>query len=188
MLVSDDEDLIQRARFLATQARDIAPYYEHSVLGYNYRMSNVLAGIGRGQLKVLEKRVTSRRSIFNQYQQAFQSMPFIEMMPEIADGYSTRWLSTMIIDPKLSSKRPEAVIEHLKHSHIEARRIWKPMHRQPLYAGMAYYPHDEALSVSDFLFEQGICLPSGSNLNTKDIDRVIHCLKESFEVKQMSVV
>lgn len=180
MLVSDDEQLIERARFLATQARDPAPHYEHSVVGYNYRMSNVLAGIGRGQLKVLEKRVESRRNVFNQYKEAFKSLPFFEMMPEIKHGYTTRWLSTMTINPKLSSIRPEHLIEQLKAHNIEARRTWKPMHRQALFAGMAYYPHDEQFSVSDYLFDQGICLPSGSNLNQADIERVIHCLKEAF--------
>lgn len=178
MLVSEDEQLIERARFLATQARDSAPHYEHSVVGYNYRMSNVLAGIGRGQLKVLEKRVESRRNVFNQYKEAFKSLPFFEMMPEIENGYSTRWLSTMLINPKLSSIRPEELIEQLKHYNIEARRTWKPMHRQALFSGAVYYPHDKNVSVSDYLFEQGICLPSGSNLNLKDIQRVINCLND----------
>ena len=180
MLVSDDENLIERARFLATQARDPAPHYEHSVIGFNYRMSNVLAGIGRGQLKVLEKRVASRRAVFNQYKEAFKSHDFIEMMPEIHNGFTTRWLSTMLIKPDFSSLRPEVVIEQLKPYNIEARRTWKPMHKQPLFAGSAYYPHTESFSVSDYLFEQGICLPSGSNLNTHDIDRVIYCLNNIF--------
>ncbi|HRD69476.1 MAG TPA: aminotransferase class I/II-fold pyridoxal phosphate-dependent enzyme [Legionella sp.] len=181
MLVSEDDDLIQRARFLATQARDPAPHYEHSVVGYNYRMSNVLAGIGRGQLKVLESRVASRRAIFNQYHDAFKCYPFIEMMPEIENGYTTRWLSTMLIKPELCSLRPETVIEQLKHNNIEARRTWKPMHRQPLFEGASYYPHQIGFSVSDYLFEQGICLPSGSNLDQQDLDRVIFCLKEIFD-------
>lgn len=180
MLVSDDEELIQKARFLATQARDPAPHYEHSEVGYNYRMSNVLAGIGRGQLKVLEKRVQSRRAVFNQYQEAFKSYPFIEMMPEIANGYTTRWLSTMLIKPECSSLRPEAIIEQLKLHNIEARRTWKPMHQQPLFSGAAYYAHADNFSVSDYLFDQGLCLPSGSNLNPHDVDRVIYCLKQIF--------
>ncbi|KTD47597.1 aminotransferase class I/II-fold pyridoxal phosphate-dependent enzyme [Legionella quateirensis] len=184
MLVSDDEQLIERARFLATQARDPASHYEHSVVGYNYRMSNVLAGIGRGQLKVLEKRVNSRRAVFNQYKEAFSSLPFIEMMPEIKNGFTTRWLSTMIMKPDCSTIRPESVIEQLKPYNIEARRTWKPMHRQPLFAGTAYYPHDENFSVSDYLFDQGICLPSGSNLSSRDIDRVIHCLNDIFKCNQ----
>lgn len=187
MLVSEDEDLIQRARFLATQARDQASHYEHSVIGYNYRMSNVLAGIGRGQLKVLEQRVASRRAVFNQYQQAFKSSPFIEMMPEIQNGYTTRWLSTMLIKPEFSFLRPETVIEQLKPHNIEARRTWKPMHRQPLFEGSSYYPHTEHFSVSDYLFDQGICLPSGSNLSSRDIDRVIDCLNEIFDAHNSDV-
>lgn len=180
MLISEDEELIERARFLATQARDPAPHYEHSVVGYNYRMSNVLAGIGRGQLKVLEKRVAARRNVFNQYKDAFKSLSFIEMMPEIKNGYSTRWLSTMVINPKYSSLRPEDLIAHLQSNNIEARRTWKPMHMQALFAGFTYYPHDKQFSVSDYLFDQGICLPSGSNLNITDIDRVIDCLNDVF--------
>jgi len=180
MLVSDDEELIERARFLATQARDPAAYYEHSVIGYNYRMSNVLAGIGRGQLKVLFDRVNARREIFKQYQGALKTSAFIEMMPEIANGYSTRWLSTMLINPALSSLRPEFIIEQLKSFNIEARRTWKPMHQQPLFANTLYYPHNDNFSVSDYLFAQGICLPSGSNLNLHDIDRVINCLHDIF--------
>lgn len=177
MLVSEDTQLIERARFLATQARDPAPHYEHSVVGYNYRMSNVLAGIGRGQLKVLEKRVASRREVFRQYEEALASVPFFTMMPEIKHGFSTRWLSTMLIDPQRSALKPQDVIEQLKSANIEARRTWKPMHRQPLFANAAYYPHDEQFSVSDYLFDQGICLPSGSNLNPADIQRVIDCLQ-----------
>ncbi|KGP63657.1 aminotransferase [Legionella norrlandica] len=184
MLVSEDESLIQRARFLSTQAREPVPHYEHTVVGYNYRMSNVLAGIGRGQLKVLEKRIKARREIFDRYKQALNYYPFIEMMPEIKNGFSTHWLSTLVIKPILSKIKPEEVIEQLKPFNIEARRTWKPMHRQPLFAGSKYYPHDEQFSVSDYLFDHGICLPSGSNLSSRDIDRVIHCLSDIFKSEQ----
>lgn len=181
MLVSENADLIEKARFLATQARDPAPHYEHSVIGYNYRMSNVLAGIGRGQLKVLEDRVLSRRRIFDQYKEAFKSFSFVSMMPELQDGYSTHWLSALLFHPLYSSIRPEEVIEQLKHYHIEARRTWKPMHLQPLFSGKTYYPHEADFSVSDHLFNYGLCLPSGSNLSPQDIDRVIDCLGVIFE-------
>lgn len=177
MLVSDEVDLIDRARFLSTQARDPAPHYEHSVVGFNYRMSNVLAGIGRGQLQVLEKRAAARRKVFDQYNEAFKSIPVLEMMPEIQAGYSTRWLSAMVINPKICSIRPEHIIEQLKSYNIEARRTWKPMHRQALLSEVKYYPHENNFSVSDYLFDHGICLPSGSNLNAMDIDRVIHAIK-----------
>ncbi len=184
MLVSEDEELIQRARYLATQAREPVAHYEHSEVGYNYRMSNILAGIGRGQLRVLEERVTSRRAIFDQYRKALQSLDFIEMMPEISNGYSTRWLSTMAINPLYSTLQPETIINHLMAHNIEARRTWKPMHRQPLFAGSVYYPHSQHFSASDYLFDQGLCLPSGSNLNTHDIDRVIDCLSDLFSLER----
>ncbi len=151
MLVSEDSDLIERARFLATQARDPSSHYEHSVVGYNYRMSNILAGIGRGQLRVLEMRVNARRNVFEQYKDAFKLLPFVEMMPEINNGYSTRWLSTMLIKANQYEMRPDLVIEQLKPFSIEARRTWKPMHRQTLFSGAAYYPHHENFSVSDYL-------------------------------------
>lgn len=176
MLISDDEELIARGRFLATQARDPASHYEHSVIGYNYRMSNVLAGIGRGQLQVLEKRVESRIKIFNQYREALNKFDAISMMPEIEHGRSTHWLSTLLINPDYSALDPLAVIKQFHDHRIEARRTWKPMHQQPLYHGVAYYPHSPLFSVSDYLFQQGICLPSGSNLSPNDIDRVIQCL------------
>lgn len=180
MLVSNDEALIDKARFLATQARDPASHYEHSMIGYNYRMSNVLAGIGRGQLQVLEQRIISRKNVFRQYQEAFSQFAFIEMMPELAQGSSTRWLSTMLINPKLSKIKPLEIIEQLKKYNIEARRTWKPMHQQPLFAGAQYYPHSEKMSVSDYLFDQGICLPSGSNLSAGDIALVIDCMNNFF--------
>lgn len=176
MLVSDDPALIERARFLATQARDPAPHYEHSVIGYNYRMSNVLAGIGRGQLMVLEERIASRQAIYNCYQEALTAYPAVQMMPEIANGRSTHWLSTMLLNPDKTSFKPMDIIQNLNKNRIEGRRTWKPMHRQRLFAGTKYYPHHESFSVSDYLFEQGICLPSGSNLSTGDIDWVIKSL------------
>lgn len=176
MLVSDDVELIERARFLATQARDPAPHYEHSVVGYNYRMSNVLAGIGRGQLCVLEKRIASRVEIFERYQHAFQDYDALTMMPELAQGRSTHWLSVMLINPEVSQVTPLMLINQLNKFRIEARRAWKPMHQQPLFKDMLYYPHSETLSVSDYLFEQGVCLPSGSNLSSIDIDRVIQSI------------
>ncbi|WED41918.1 aminotransferase class I/II-fold pyridoxal phosphate-dependent enzyme [Legionella cardiaca] len=184
MLISDDEALIERARFLSTQARDPAYHYEHSVIGYNYRMSNVLAGIGRGQLQVLEKRIASRIAIYNHYKEVLQQHKVVSMMPEIKEGRSTHWLSTMLIDPQYSAIDPVTVIKKLSEYRIEARRTWKPMHRQPLFAGTAYYPHTESLSVSDYLFDQGLCLPSGSNLSSTDIDRVIQCLTTILKTSQ----
>jgi len=180
MLVSDDVELINRAKFLATQARDQAPHYEHSVVGYNYRMSNVLAGIGRGQLKVLDERIAARKRVFEQYKKAFETYKYIEMMPEVKGGTSTHWLSAMLINLKSPSLMPEAIITQLRKYNIEARKTWKPMHRQPLFSGVGYYPHETDLSISDLLFEQGLCLPSGSNLSKRDVDRVIYCLADIF--------
>lgn len=185
MLVSDDESLIQRARLLATQARDPAPHYEHSTVGFNYRMSNVLAGIGRGQLKVLDERIKARRFIFEQYKEAFKPYRFIEMMPEIESGFSTHWLSTLIIKPGLTSIRPNIIIEVLKILNIEARRTWKPMHTQPLFKDSSYYPHYENFSVSDYLFDNGLCLPSGSNLTNQEVNRVISTMSDVFECVPM---
>jgi len=187
LLISNDSAVIEKARFLATQARDPAPHYEHSVIGYNYRMSNILAGVGRGQLKVLETRVAARQAIYQRYKEALTSHPAITMMPEIALGQSTHWLSTLLLNPAYTSKRPMDVINYLKQHHIEARRTWKPMHQQPLFSGSTYYAHDDAMSVSDYLFEYGLCLPSGSNLTNHDVDRVIQCVLKSLEPHKLVV-
>lgn len=176
MLVSNDSELIKRARFLATQARDPAAYYQHSQLGFNYRMSNVLAGIGRGQLKVLEQRVSSRREIFNRYVAGLADVP-IKWMPEAPYGRSTRWLTAGLIDPVASGLDAAKFIERLAAERIEARRVWKPLHQQPLFAGCAYYPNVPGESVSDDLFARGVCLPSGSNLEPEQQDRIIRAIR-----------
>jgi dTDP-4-amino-4,6-dideoxygalactose transaminase len=173
ILVSNDKALIERARFLSTQARDPAPHYEHSVLGYNYRMSNVLAGIGRGQLKVLEDRIVARRAVFERYRQGLAHLPAVGWMPEAPFGRSNRWLTACVIDPSATGLRPPEVVEHLAGARIETRRVWKPMHRQPLFAGCVYYPHEEAASLSDRLFDEGLCLPSGSNMTVDQQQRII---------------
>jgi pyridoxal phosphate-dependent aminotransferase EpsN len=168
MLVSDEGDLIARARFLATQARDPAPHYEHSVIGYNYRLSNVLAGIGRGQLRVLDQRVEEKRRIFEFYQQAFQEEPGIEFMPEASYGRSTRWLTCILVDPEKFGADREDVRVHLDRNNIEARPLWKPMHLQPVFAGCRC----RGGAVAEDLFAQGLCLPSGTNLTREDLARV----------------
>ena len=164
MLVSEDRALVEKARFLSTQARESAPWYEHTQVGYNYRMSNVLAGIGRGQLKVLEERVLARRRIFQRYHDRLHAIKAIKWMPEASFGRSTRWLSVCTIDPSQSAISPSNFIAALIRSSIEVRHVWRPMHRQPLYTGCTYYPHEEGRSFSDEVFATGICLPSGSNL------------------------
>jgi pyridoxal phosphate-dependent aminotransferase EpsN len=183
MLVSNDEVAIQKARFLATQARDPAPHYQHSHIGFNYRMSNILAGIGRAQLEVLEERVKARRLIFNRYYEALSDISGIHFMPELENTYSNRWLTALIIDKNQTGVSVSELLESLGHENIEARPVWKPLHMQPLFEGMKYYSHGEDESVSEKLFANGICLPSGSNMNEEDQLRVINCIKHRMKIK-----
>jgi dTDP-4-amino-4,6-dideoxygalactose transaminase len=180
MLVSDDEALVARARKLSTQAREPAPHYEHREVGFNYRMSNVLAGIGRGQLKVLPQRVQQRREVFDGYRRAFADVPGIEWMPQPPGCVSTRWLSCLALRGPGASRRRDAVLRHLERHAIEARPVWKPMQLQPLYAGAPYFPHGEAQDVSADLFASGLCLPSGSNLSEAQLGRVIEHLRHAL--------
>ncbi|NEQ64707.1 MAG: pyridoxal phosphate-dependent aminotransferase [Symploca sp. SIO2D2] len=174
MLVSDDQGLVTKARFLATQARDPAPHYQHSEIGYNYRLSNVLAGIGRGQLKVLSDRVAARRHNFEVYHQALGELPGIEFMPEASFGRSTRWLTCLTVDPNLFGVDRETIRLALAKEQIESRPVWKPLHLQPVFAAC------ESIggTVAEDLFERGLCLPSGSNLTPRDIDRVIQAIQQ----------
>ena len=169
MLVSEDASLTEKARFLATQARDIAPHYQHSQIGYNYRLSNVLAGIGRGQLQVLEQRVQARRRNFEIYEQALKHLPGIEFMPEAAFGRATRWLTCLTIDPVAFGADREQIRIALAKQQIEARPVWKPLHVQPVFDGC------ESIggAIAENLFDRGLCLPSGSNLTMADLERVI---------------
>ena len=177
MLVADDPDLVSRARKLSTQARDAAAHYEHTEVGFNYRMSNVLAGIGRGQLKVLKQRVAQRRRVFERYAEALADMPQIRWMPE-PDGYhSTRWLTCFTLDGNDANRRCEQIMKALERHLIEARPVWKPMHLQPLYRQSPYFEHKPGLDVCSGLFQSGICLPSGSNLSEEQQDRVIDHLR-----------
>lgn len=178
MLVSDDGALIEKARFLATQGRDPAPWYWHSQMAYNYRMSNILAGVGRGQLRVLEERVNARRRVFDAYRAALGDIPGLGWMPEADFGRSTRWLSVCTLDPKVIDMPPSEFIAALSRQNIEARHVWNPMHRQPLFAQCAYYPHREDESFSDAAFLTGICLPSGSNLDDAQIERVCSVVRD----------
>lgn len=173
MLVSEDEQLISHSRFLATQARDAAKHYQHSVVGYNYRMSNIVAGIGRGQLKVLDERITQKREIFNRYEKAFSSVEGIMMMPELEGTFSNRWLSTMTINPEKIKITPYELIDVLDAANIEARPVWKPLHIQPLFANCEFYPHSKEKAVSEELFANGICLPSDTKMTIEEQQRVI---------------
>ncbi|MBJ8095115.1 MULTISPECIES: DegT/DnrJ/EryC1/StrS family aminotransferase [Bacillus cereus group] len=176
MLVSDDVEAIEKAKVLATQARDPAPHYQHSQVGYNYRMSNILAGIGRGQLEVLEDRVSSRRRIFKRYYEELFHIPGFYFMPELENTRSNRWLTTMMIDEVESGISIEKIVTTLAEENIEARPTWKPLHMQPLFKEYKYYSHQKDNDVSKKLFKKGICLPSGSNMTDEDQRRVTQAI------------
>jgi dTDP-4-amino-4,6-dideoxygalactose transaminase len=171
MIVTEERDLAEKARFLSTQARDPALHYQHSTIGYNYRMSNILAGIGRGQIKVLDQRVAARRAIYARYCEAFKDASWLKMMPVPSWSYSTHWISACTIEDDVRGHTATGIIQKLFGEFIEARPVWKPMHLQPVFARYSYFRHGND-SVSDGLFERGICLPSGSNMTEAQIDRV----------------
>ncbi|MFM1774780.1 MAG: hypothetical protein RJA53_390 [Bacteroidota bacterium] len=184
-LLSDNGKLIEKARFLATQARDVAPHYQHSSIGYNYRMSNVLAGIGRGQLEVLNDRVEARRANYNRYVSYFSDLNkkgFNIKFQEEPDGYySNRWLTCILVDPKLNNGLTREIIRlAMDEENIETRPLWKPMHQQPIFAKCKSYNN----GVSDKLFEDGLCLPSGSNLTDQEFQRIFECLDNIFAIHQ----
>ncbi|MDR2430086.1 MAG: DegT/DnrJ/EryC1/StrS family aminotransferase [Puniceicoccales bacterium] len=168
MLVSDDVELVASARFLATQARDPAPHYQHSTFGYNYRLSNVLAAIGRGQLRVLADRVAARRANEAFYRKALGGIPGVSFMPEAPWGGSNRWLTHIQIDPGAAGTTREAVLEALAAENIEARPLWKPLHMQPVFAGCRAHVNGTA----ERLFSRGLSLPSGSALTEAELERV----------------
>lgn len=168
MLVSDDADLVAQTRHLATQARDPAPHYEHSTIGYNYRMSNLLAAVGRGQLEVLDDRVGARRRIFEMYRERLGDLAGISFMPEPEWAQSTRWLTCVTIEPDGFGADRETVRLALEAENIEARPLWKPMHLQPVFSERAAVGG----AVSERLFDLGLCLPSGSALTDDQLDRI----------------
>jgi pyridoxal phosphate-dependent aminotransferase EpsN len=175
MLVTPDAELAAHARKLATQARDPAPHYQHSEVGYNYRLSNVLAAIGRGQLRVLHERVAARRRNFAFYADALGDVAGVAFMPEAAWGTHTRWLTTLTIDPQLFGVDREVVREALDAAGIEARPVWKPMHLQPLFAGCEVIGG----AVAADLFARGLCLPSGSSLTEADLEGVVSVVRQT---------
>lgn len=171
MLVSDDEALIAHARHLSTQARDNAPHYEHTEYGYNYRMSNIIAGIGRGQMEVLSERIERRREIFDLYHKTLGEIEGITFMPELKGSIGNRWLTTLLLPEHIS---PESVRLSLEAENIESRPLWKPMHAQPLFQGA----YGRLNGLSDTLFKRGICLPSGSSLTDNDVERIVSLVKQ----------
>lgn len=176
ILVSQDKALIDKARFWATQARNPAPHYEHSEVGYNYRLSNVLAAIGRGQLRLLSERVEARRRNFEYYQKALSDLPGFAFMPEADYGRCTRWLTCITIDPEAAGTDREKVRLAMTEENIEARPVWKPMHLQPLFRHCVCYGG----AVAERLFAHGLCLPSGSNLTATDLDRVVEVIRRVY--------
>ncbi|MDR1580992.1 MAG: DegT/DnrJ/EryC1/StrS family aminotransferase [Synergistaceae bacterium] len=177
MLLSDDAGAMERARFLSAQARDPAPWYQHSELGYNFRMSNILAGIGRAQLKLLPSRVEARRAVFRKYYEAFSETSGIAFMPEPEWSQSNRWLTVMTVDPEKTGVANLDIMKALEAVNVESRPVWKPMHMQPVFASAKYYGH-EGRDISGALFARGLCLPSGSNMTDDDISFVIGAIRD----------
>jgi pyridoxal phosphate-dependent aminotransferase EpsN len=173
MLVSARKDWIDKARFWSTQARDPAPHYQHSELGYNYRMSNVLAGIGRGQLLVLDERVKARRAVAFRYAEAFADLPGISLMPQASYGLHTNWLSVFYVDPRRFGATRDDILAAMTKDNIEARPVWKPMHVQPLFADAERVGG----AVAEDLFANGVCLPSSSSLTDEEQARVIELVR-----------
>ncbi len=171
-LVSANKEWILKARFLATQARDAAPHYQHSNIGYNYRLSNICAGIGRGQMEVLSERIRQRREVFEYYKTAFSGYGEIRFADEPDSNYfCNRWLSTIFVDGPVGR---EEIRVNLEKKNIEARPLWKPMHMQPVFSNAPFYGD----GTSEKLFQTGLCLPSGSNLTEEDLSRVVEGVKE----------
>lgn len=173
-LISNNHDFIHKARFLATQARDNAPHYQHSHIGYNYRMSNVVAGIGRGQLEVLDLRIKQRRENNKFYRDLLGEVKGIAFHTESSDSFSNYWLTSIIIDPKITGVTREDLRKGLEEDNIESRPLWKPMHLQPVFSGAPAYTN----GFSEYAFENGLCMPSGSNMTDEDRSRIANQLKK----------
>lgn len=180
MLISDDHAMIEKARYLSTQAKIPAPHYEHTEVGYNYRMSNVLAGIGRGQLAVLDDRVGARRKVFELYKKGLSDFECLEWMPEPEGDFSNRWLTAVRLNPEKTKITPVEMMSKLDDFNIEARHLWKPMHLQPLFAGSKYYSHSD-MDFCQGLFDSGLCLPSGSNMDEDQVYFIIDKIKNILQ-------
>ena len=186
-LISKRQEEINTATFLATQARDPAPHYQHSQIGYNYRMSNICAGIGRGQMQVLLERIEQRRHNYFFYEKELKNIPGISLLNEMKGFYSNRWLTTILVDPKKSGGiTREHIRVHLEKDNIESRPLWKPMHMQPVFKDCNYY----GSNVSETLFTNGLCLPSGSNLKEDQLftvsKKIQTLFKDNFSLLQLN--
>ena len=182
MLLSNNEAYVNSAKKLATQSREDAFHYQHKQIGYNYRMSNILAALGRAQLKSLNSYVDKRRNIFEYYYNNLKDINGISFMPEINNGKSSRWLSAILLNRKTHNEIEE-IIKVFNKENIETRPIWKPMHLQPVFSGTPFY-HYSLNPLSINLFEHGLCLPSGSNLSNNDMDKIINILRMEIDSKK----
>ncbi len=180
-LVSGDPEALKRARYLASQARQQARHYEHTEVGYNYRLSNLLAAVGRAQLEVIEERIAAKKRVNERYREALGRTGGFSFMPGPEEGRSTYWLTSLTVEKKKCGVSRDDLIEALENENIEARPVWKPMQLQPLYSGYRYYAHKPGESVSERLFEQGLCLPSGSSLTEEEQERVIEVIKNRLK-------
>lgn len=180
MMVSNKEAYTKKATFWATQSREAERHYEHKEIGYNYRMSNVVAGIGRGQLKVLNERITKKKEIFNMYQEAFKDIQEIEMMNICDYGKSNYWLSVMTLSED-SSVKPLDIMMELESHNIESRPVWKPMHLQPIFKQYPFFTVSEGISVAEDYFNRGICLPSDTNMTIEQQQKVIAYIRALFQ-------
>lgn len=182
MLVSDDEEAIKKARFWATQARDAARHYQHSEIGYNYRMSNIVAGIGRGQLKTLDEYKAKKQKIYRQYQEGFQDISEITMNPLNPDGEANNWLSCITLE-KNSKVSPLDIIVALEKENVESRPIWKPMQLQPVYTNNVFIQVEErnGVSISEDIFNRGVCLPSDIKNTAEDMEQIINIIRDLFK-------
>ncbi|AZB44902.1 aminotransferase class I/II-fold pyridoxal phosphate-dependent enzyme [Bacillus sp. FJAT-42376] len=180
MLVSNDIDAIEKAKFLASQSRDPAVHYQHSSIGFNYRLSNVLAGIGRAQLKILDDRVAARRAIFDLYKKDLSDLKGVHFMPELQETKSNRWLTALMISGEETGSSVNHLIRAMSEENIEVRPVWKPLHLQPIFKGRKFYAHMDK-DFSTYVFKNGICLPSGSNLSNEDQMRIIGIVKKILQ-------
>lgn len=180
MLISQDKEALKKVRFWITQSKDPARHYQHSEIGYNYRMSNVVAGIGRGQLKILNNRIKKKKEIFETYSQAFDTIEDIDMMPICDYGNPNYWLSCITLK-KESKVNPLDIMLELEREDIESRPIWKPMHLQPFFKEYNFYNHNNSgISVAEEIFNRGLCLPSDTKMTQAEIEKVIRTIKRFF--------
>lgn len=182
MAVSDDIDAINKMKFWATQSREPELHYEHKEVGYNYRMSNICAGIGLGQMTFLDKKVSSKKDIYYKYKEAFADIEEIKMMPVFKKGEPNYWLSVFTLD-KASKVKPADIISKLSSCNVESRPLWKPMHLQPVFKDSIYFSYKDDTNISSALFDTGVCLPSGTDITAQEQDYVFDLVRSAFKVK-----